>query len=113
MNTMYTAVLERTKEIGVMKSLGAKNSDIVFIFIFESGLLGSIGGILGVIFGYIIASLGGQAAASAGFSLLKPIFPPVLIIGCILFAFLVGAGAGLLPARQASQLKPVDALRYE
>ncbi|MBN2142722.1 ABC transporter permease [Candidatus Woesearchaeota archaeon] len=113
MNTMYTAVLERTKEIGIMKSVGARNSDIMFIFIFESGLLGMIGGIIGVILGYIAASIGGAAAAAAGFSSLQPAFPPSLIIMCILFAFCVGAGAGIMPAWRAAQLKPVDSLRYE
>jgi putative ABC transport system permease protein len=113
MNTMYTAVLERTKEIGIMKAIGARNSDVLAIFIFESGFLGMIGGIIGVVLGYIISSIGGKIAASAGFSMLRPIFPWYLIVGCILFAFSVGAGSGILPAFQASKLRPVDALRYE
>jgi putative ABC transport system permease protein len=113
MNTMYTAVLERTKEIGVMKAIGARNNDILTVFIFESGLLGAVGGVIGVIFGYIAASIGGAIAASAGYSLLKPIFPWYLTAGCILFAFLIGAGSGIMPAYRASKLKPVDALRYE
>ena len=57
MNTMYTSVLERTKEIGIMKSIGAQNSEILFIFIFESGFLGMVGGVLGVTGGYIIAKI--------------------------------------------------------
>ena len=113
MNTMYTAVLERTKEIGIMKAIGARNSDILFIFVFESGLLGMLGGVIGVLFGYLIASLAGQIAASAGYSSLYPIFPTSLVLGCILFAFLVGAISGLLPAIRASKLNPTDALRYE
>jgi len=113
MNTMYTSVLERTKEIGVMKAIGAKNNDILFIFVFESGVLGMIGGILGVILGYIIAKIGGLIAAANGYAILQPAFPLWLIIGCIIFAFMIGAGSGLLPAKQASSLKPVDALRYE
>jgi len=113
MNTMYTAVLERTKEIGVMKAVGARNSDIMFIFLLESGAIGMIGGIAGVALGYLVATTGAGYAAAAGFSALKPIFPATLIIGCILFASLVGAGAGLLPAIRASKLHPVDSLRYE
>jgi putative ABC transport system permease protein len=113
MNTMYTAVLERTKEIGVMKAVGARNSDILIIFIFESGLLGMIGGVVGVLLGFIAASIGGGFAAAAGYALLKPIFPWTLIAGCILFALVVGAGSGVLPAIRASKLKPVDSLRYE
>ncbi len=113
MNTMYTAVLERTKEIGVMKAIGAKNGDILFIFIFESGFLGAVGGAIGVLFGYLIASSGGKAAAAAGYSSLYPIFPWQLTAACIAFAFFVGAIAGVLPAMQAAKQKPVDALRYE
>ncbi len=113
MNTMYTSVLERTKEIGVMKAIGARNEDILLIFVFESGFLGLIGGLLGVLLGYVIANIGGAAAAANGFALLKPIFSYMLIVGCLLFSFLVGAAAGYLPARRASRLRPVDALRYE
>ncbi|MBN1792586.1 ABC transporter permease [Candidatus Woesearchaeota archaeon] len=113
MNSMYTAVLERTKEIGIMKSVGARNNDIMFIFIFEAGLLGMMGGVIGVILGWFAATMGGVAAANAGFSSLQPVFPPALIIGCILFAFCVGAGAGIMPAWRAAKLRPVDSLRYE
>jgi len=112
-NTMYTAVLERTKEIGIMKSIGARNSDILSIFIFESGFLGMIGGILGVSLGFLISITGGAIAAQAGFSFLEPAFPIWLTLGSIIFAFGVGAASGSLPAYRASKLKPVDALRYE
>lgn len=113
MNTMYTAVLERTKEIGIMKAIGARNSDILFIFIFEAGLIGLIGGVIGVALGWVIASLGGAFAKAAGFGALQPIFPWYLILSCIIFALMVGAISGILPARQAAKLRPVDALRYE
>jgi len=113
MNTMYTAVLERTKEIGIMKAIGARNENILFIFVFESGFLGIVGGALGIFFGYLIASAGGVAATASGYSTLQPIFPMSLIIGCLIFSFLIGAISGFTPALQASKLKPVDALRYE
>jgi putative ABC transport system permease protein len=113
MNTMYTAILERTKEIGVMKAIGAKNNDILFVFVVEAGLIGLIGGVLGVMLGYLVSSIGGSIAASSGFALLRPAYPLTLIIGCLVFSLLVGAAAGFLPARRASKLKPVDALRYE
>jgi putative ABC transport system permease protein len=113
MNTMYTAVVERTKEIGVMKAVGAKNTDIMAMFIFEAGLFGFAGGVLGIFLGYLVASLGGIIAANAGYPILKPIFPLWLILGCLTFSFLVGSLAGFLPALQASKLQPVDALRYE
>tara|TARA_Y100000310_G_scaffold336884_1_gene422566 strand:- start:8801 stop:10018 length:1218 start_codon:yes stop_codon:yes gene_type:complete len=113
MNTMYTSVLERTKEIGVMKAIGARNSDILFVFVLESGLLGLLGGILGVLAGYSIALYGGKIVLQAGFGILQPIFTWQLIVGCLLFAFVIGLLSGLLPARRASKLNPVDALQYE
>jgi len=113
MNTMYTSVLERTKEIGVMKAIGARNKSILFIFIFESGFLGMAGGVIGVIFGWLIARAGGSYAASAGYAMLQPTFPWYLTAGCIAFAFFVGAIAGVLPAVQASKQNVVDALRSD
>ena len=113
MNTMYTAVLERTSEIGVMKAVGARNSDIMTMFIFESGLFGLVGGALGIFAGYLVAKTGGAIATAYGYPILQPIFPLWLIAGCLMFSFFVGAVAGLLPAVQASRLQPVEALRYE
>ncbi len=113
MNTMYTAVLERTREIGVMKSIGASNEFILAIFVLESGFLGLIGGIFGVILGYVVAQIGGLIAKLAGLGMLRPAFPIWLTAGCLVFAFVVGTVSGYLPAKQASKLKPVDALRYE
>ncbi len=112
-NSMYTSVLERTKEIGIMKALGARNSYIASIFMAEAGLLGLIGGALGVLLGYIIATIGGNIVDAAGYGMLSPYFPLWLIIGCLLFAFTVGSLSGFFPALQASRLKPVDALREE
>ena len=113
-NTMYTAVLERTKEIGVMKAVGAKNSDILLIFLIESGLIGLIGGFLGVLFGILTSKIVEYIAVNQlGTPLLKAALPPYLIIGCLLFAFIIGAVSGLVPARGASSVRPVDALRYE
>ncbi len=113
MNTVYTSVLERTKEIGIMKAIGAKNSTILFIFFFESGMLGLIGGGIGIIIGFALAKLGETIIAASGYSFLKPYFPWWLIVGCLVFSFLVGAASGYFPAKAASRLKPVDALRYE
>src|SRR3989338_239009 len=112
-NTMYTAVLERTKEIGIMKAVGARNSSILLIYVIESGFVGAVGGIIGIFFGFLISSAGGLIAAQAGFSFLKPAFPIWLSLGCIFFAFIVGAVSGVMPAIRASKLRPVDALRYE
>jgi putative ABC transport system permease protein len=113
MNTMYTAVLERTKEIGIMKATGAKNSDILSVFVFESGVLGLVGSVIGILLGYGIAELGSAIAAGAGYTSLQAAYPLWLIIGSLMFGFLMGAISGLAPAIQASRQKPVDALRYE
>ncbi len=113
MNTMYTATLERTKEIGVFKAVGSKNSAILFVFVLEAGVLSLVGGILGVITGYFLATTAGTFIAQAGFGAFSPLFTWQLVVGSLIFAFMIGALSGLLPAYQASKLKPVDALRYE
>ncbi len=114
MNTMYTSVLERTREIGVMKAIGARNSDIMTLFLIEAGLLGLVGGVIGILLGIgfstAVEIIGAQIF---GPSLLQAYFPPILIAGAMAFSFIVGTLSGILPARQASRLKPVDALRYE
>lgn len=113
-NTMYTSVLERTREIGIMKSVGAKNSDILTLFLIESGLLGLIGGVLGVLVGISISkSIEYIALNQLGTTLIQSAMPIQLIIGCLTFAFLSGAISGILPAYQASKTNTVDALRYE
>jgi putative ABC transport system permease protein len=111
-NTMYTSVLERKKEIGTMKAVGAKNSDILKIFVIESGLFGLIGGITGAGFGFFLSYLVSSAANSYfGQDILVFNISWMLLIGAILFSFLIGILAGLIPSYQASKLKPVEALR--
>jgi putative ABC transport system permease protein len=113
MNTMFTSVLERTKEIGVMKAVGAKNSHVWTIFLIESGLMGLVGGIVGTLLG-----LGLSAVASTflgrffGIDLIV-VASPMLIVVTLLGSFALGAIAGLWPAWRASRLPVVDALRYE
>ncbi len=112
MNTMYTSILERTNEIGIMKSVGAKNSDILLIFLFESGLLGLVGGMMGVLIGIGLSkSVEFIAVNFAGFDMLKAYLGFELIIGALLFSFVIGMISGTLPAWRASKLKPVDALK--
>lgn len=114
MNTMYTSVLERTKEIGTMKAVGAKNSDVLLIFLFESGLLGLIGGTIGVLLGIGLGKGVQLIATNAlGTNLLQASITFPLVAGALLFSFLIGTLSGVLPAMQAARLKPADALRYE
>ncbi len=113
-NTMYTAVVERTKEIGIMKAIGARNRDVQNMFIIESGLLGFAGGVIGVLFGVGISKLVEVVAANAlGADLLVPAFPAWLIIGSLVFAFALGSISGYYPARRASRMDPVEALATE
>jgi len=128
MNTMFTSVLEKTKEIGIMKAIGMQNKNILIIFLLNSGLIGLIGGIGGAIIGVIsstsinaLAGIGTSTATTGrggpGGGLLGIMgsstinFP--LLIGAVLFAVLIGMVAGAIPAYRASKLNPVDALRYE
>lgn len=112
-NTMYVSVLERVGEIGVLKAIGATKNQILFMFLFEAGLVGIIGGIIGIIFGYLIAFGFTYAASSSGFMDLKPLITPALFLVSAGSAFVVGMIAGYVPARWAANLEPVEALRYE
>jgi putative ABC transport system permease protein len=112
-NTMITSVLERIKEIGIMKAVGSPNSAVFNIFLFESSFLGFIAGAIGVIVGYIITSITGSILDNLGWGFLAPYYHPYLFIGLIAFATITGAISGVLPAINASKIKPVDALRYE
>jgi len=113
MNTMYTSVRERTKEIGILKAVGAKNSTIITIFLMEAGIIGLVGGVGGMIPGLGLAKL------IQLFGQIHPLFyieasitPGIILFG-LLFSFGVGCLSGFFPARSAAKLKPVDALRYE
>ena len=113
-NTMFTAVLERTREIGIMKAIGARNSDVLWLFLIESGTLGLVGGIIGVLLGATLSkTIEWAANTNFGPGTIYASFSPILIIGALLFSFILGALSGVLPARRASLLRPVDALRNE
>ncbi|MBU0762662.1 MAG: ABC transporter permease [Candidatus Altiarchaeota archaeon] len=114
MNAMYTSVLERTQEIGVMKALGAKRDDILSMFLIEAGLMGAIGGVVGTIIGLVMSkSVEYYAVSQLNITLLKASTSPAIIFGAISFSFIVGCVSGVFPALQASKLRPVEALRYE
>jgi len=113
-NTMYTSVIERTREIGVMKAIGAQNKDVLTMFLIESGLLGLVGGIIGVLLGFGVSKIIEYIAInSLGTNLLQATAPLYLVLGCLFFSFIIGAVSGVLPAYQASKTNVVDALRYE
>jgi putative ABC transport system permease protein len=124
-NTMFTSVLEKTNEIGIMKAIGARNKDILSIFLFNSGLIGLVGGIGGVIVGVLastiintmagisVSSSRGPTGGAFGFLGGSSYVSIQLILGALFFAIIIGMIAGAIPARRASKLNPVDALRYE
>ena len=111
-NTMFTSVRERTREIGVMKAVGAKNSIILTIFLIESGIIGLIGGLGGTTLGLICAKLVEFYGQVHPMFYFKAIISPGLIVFGLFFSFFVGCLAGFFPARKAAKLKPVDALRH-
>ena len=111
-NTMYTSVVERTREIGIMKAIGAKNREILYIFLIESGLLGLVGGIAGALIGLGGAlAISGLANQALGADLFIVSISYPLLLSAVSFSFFVGVLSGILPAIQASKLNVVDALR--
>jgi putative ABC transport system permease protein len=110
-NTMTTSVLERRKEIGVMKAIGARNSQIFMQFLIESGLLGLVGGFVGVVFGVLIGIAGVLGINSWIGAEVAPSIDFVLVGGALVGSFLIGAIAGIVPAMNAANQNPVDALR--
>lgn len=110
-NTMTTSVAERKKEIGIMKAIGAKNSQIFIQFLIESGLLGLAGGVAGVIFGVIIGIVGVWGMSNYIGSEIPPSIDFVLVTGTLFGSFLIGAVSGIIPAMNAARQNPVEALR--
>jgi putative ABC transport system permease protein len=105
-NTMFMSVMERTKEVGVLKAIGASKKQIIYIFVIEAGILGLLGGIFGLFvalsFNFILGLFGITTAMGIE-----------LLLGSVVFAFIIGVIAGVVPAKNASQIPAIEALRYE
>ena len=112
MNIMLVSVIERTKEIGLRKAVGARNRDIMLQFLVESLIIGLGGGLLGILMGWGISSLISGVAASGSTPLDAQITPSSVLLA-VLFSIAVGLVFGLYPANRAAKLEPVEALRTE
>ena len=124
-NTMYVSVMERTREIGILKAIGYRPKQIMGMFLSEAALTGVVGGITGLMLGYALSFLmGGELAGSTlsfgrggpgggGGAAIVPVFSPELIIFSLTFPVVLATVAGLYPAWRASRLNPVVALKYE
>ena len=110
-NTMATSVLERRKEIGTMKAVGARNKNIFYQFLVEAGLLGLIGGIIGITLGIAISYLGMSSLHSFLGITTKPSIEFGLIFFSLMGSFLIGAVSGIIPAMKAAKENPVEAIR--
>jgi len=112
MNIMLVSVTERTREIGLRKALGARKKDILLQFLTESSLLSLIGGIIGILFGWLIAFVVGKVATATGNNFV-PIVGTDAIVLSTSFSAIIGLFFGIYPASRAASLEPVEALRYE
>ena len=118
-NTMFMSVMERTRQIGILKALGATNSEVMKLFLLESAMIGFIGGLIGIFLGFIasgaISELGvrmmGTGVRGIGNGI--TVITPELVFFAVGFSVLIGVVSGLFPARRAARLQPVEALRYE
>ncbi|MCJ7793543.1 FtsX-like permease family protein, partial [Candidatus Bathyarchaeota archaeon] len=118
MNIMIVSLIERTREIGILKALGMKSRTVLTIFLGESVIIGLIGAIVGIILGWILANVTARVLGSGvfggggGFSI-TPLLTPEVLLGALAFGVGVSVIFALYPAWRASKLKPVEALRYE
>jgi putative ABC transport system permease protein len=117
MNIMIVSLIERTREIGILKALGMKSRTVLTIFLGESVIIGLIGAVIGIVLGWILASVTARVLASGAFGgggfTITPLLTPEVLVGALAFGVGVSVIFALYPAWRASKLKPVEALRYE
>jgi len=112
MNSMFTSVLERTREIGILKAVGARKKHIIGLFLAEAAIVSLIGGVVGILLGVALSLLVQYIATQSLYSgLLRIVIEPWLLIFGLGFALVTGLLSGLLPAIRAANMNPVEALR--
>jgi putative ABC transport system permease protein len=124
MNIMIVSLMERTREIGILKALGMKSRTVLMVFLGESTIIGLMGAAIGIGSGWVLANVvaivfhgggvffGNQAMGTGGISI-TPVLTPTVLLGALVFGVGVSVVFALYPAWRASKLKPVEALRYE
>lgn len=117
MNIMIVSLIERTREIGILKALGMKSRTVLYIFLTESVIIGLIGGIVGIVSGWVLANVValflGRGGIIGSALTITPILTPEVLVGALAFGVGISVIFALYPAWRASKLKPVEALRYE
>lgn len=118
MNIMIVSLIERTREIGILKALGMKSRTVLTIFLGESVIIGLIGAIVGIVLGWVLANITARVLGSGVFGggggfTITPLLTPEVLVGALAFGVGVSVIFALYPAWRASKLKPVEALRYE
>jgi putative ABC transport system permease protein len=117
-NTMVMSILERTREIGIMKAIGGSETEIRTIFFMEAGTIGFIGAVFGLVLGWLVTRVANVIANTRFLPAGEPsvdffYFPLWLILGAIVFSLVISLSAGLYPANRAARVNPVEALRHD
>jgi putative ABC transport system permease protein len=113
MNIMIVSLIERTREIGILKALGMKSRTVLMIFLGESVIIGFMGAILGIACGWILANAITWLLSIGNAFNITPVLTPIVMLGALSFGIGISVIFSLYPAWRASKLKPVDALRHE
>jgi putative ABC transport system permease protein len=111
LNTMLMSVLERTREIGVLRALGWRRRQVLGMILQESLVLGAVGGVVGILLGLGLGKL--VSLAEGMWGSIELVYTPQMLVQAIIVALIAGIAGGLYPAWRATRMRPIEALRYE